>query len=349
MERGFASRFAALRIRSFASAWRGTACRRRLAKPRSILGLHKTLHIGRAAGDFSEMKSDLEAYLRVARYRVDRALDAWLPGKGDAPGSIHEAMRYCVFAGGKMLRPVLCLAASDACGGARELAVPAACAVELMHTYSLVHDDLPCMDDDDLRRGRATCHKVYGEGMAVLCGDALLTEAFAVLAKAEGTERYGVGEMVAELALTGGSRRLIGGQVLDLEGEGKRLSLEELVKIHEAKTAALLACSVRLGGMSANATREELEALTVFGNSLGLAFQVIDDILDVTQTTEKLGKTAGKDAAVEKATYPAVMGLEESRKEAVRLTGVALDALAIFGEKGTGLREIAEWMLVRDY
>ena len=195
----------------------------------------------------------------------------------------------------------------------------------------------------------ATCHKVYGEGMAVLCGDALLTEAFIVLTQAEGTERYRVGEMVGELAVTGGSKKLIGGQVLDLEGEGKKLSIEELVRIHEAKTAALLTCSVRLGGMSGNATTEELAALTTFGHSLGLAFQVIDDILDVTQTTEKLGKTAGKDEAVEKATYPAVVGLEESRKEAERLTAEALGALEIFGKKGARLREIAEWMLVRDY
>ncbi|MGJ8644470.1 MAG: polyprenyl synthetase family protein [Luteolibacter sp.] len=292
---------------------------------------------------------DLAGYLKEAVSEVDSAMDGLLPEENVRPGSMHEAMRYCVFAGGKRLRPVLCLAAAEACGGARESALPAACALEMMHTYSLVHDDLPCMDDDDLRRGRATCHKVYGEGMAVLCGDALLTEAFAVLTKAKGTESYSVGDMVAELALTGGSRKLIGGQVLDLEGEGKKPSLEELVRIHEAKTAALLSCSVRLGGMSANATPEELEVLTTFGHSLGLAFQVIDDILDVTQTTEKLGKTAGKDEAVEKATYPAVVGLEESRKEAERLTAEALASLEIFGAKGTRLREIAEWMLVRDY
>ena len=295
------------------------------------------------------MEMDLAEYLKGAIAEVDEAMDGFLPDANERPGVMHEAMRYCVFAGGKRLRPVLCIAAAEACGGVRESAFAAACSVELMHTYSLVHDDLPCMDDDDLRRGRATCHKVYGEGMAVLCGDALLTEAFAVIAKADGTERYGAGDMVAELALTGGSRKLIGGQVLDLEGEGKKLSLEELVRIHEAKTAALLACSVRLGGMSANATADELAALTTFGHSLGLAFQVIDDILDVTQTTEKLGKTAGKDEAVEKATYPAVVGLEKSREEAERLTAEALGALEIFGEKGARLREIAEWMLVRDY
>jgi len=297
--------------------------------------------------DFQAM--DLETYLRQAASDTDAAMDGFLPGEGERPGSIHEAMRYCVFAGGKRLRPVLCIAAAEACGGSRENAFPAACAVELMHTYSLVHDDLPCMDDDDLRRGRPTCHKVYGEGMAVLCGDALLTEAFAVLAQAKPNGRFTVGDMVAELALTGGSRKLIGGQVLDLEGEGKSLSLEELVRIHEAKTAALLTASVRLGAMSADADAQQIEALTRFGHALGLAFQVIDDILDVTQTTENLGKTAGKDAAVDKATYPSVIGLEESRKEAERLTAEALDALAIFGEKGARLREIAEHMLCREF
>ena len=286
---------------------------------------------------------DLDQYLKAAVADVDAAMDSFLPTSDERPGSIHEAMRYCMFAGGKRLRPVLCIAAAEACGGKREDAYAAACAVELMHTYSLVHDDLPCMDDDDLRRGRATCHKVYGEGMAVLCGDALLTEAFAVIAKS------GDAGMVAELALTGGSRKLIGGQVLDLEGEGKALSLEELVRIHEAKTAALLTASVRLGAMSAGAGAAELAALTKFGHALGLAFQVIDDILDVTQTTENLGKTAGKDAAVEKATYPAVMGLEGSRKEAERLTAEAMYALAVFGENGARLREIAERMLVREF
>jgi geranylgeranyl diphosphate synthase type II len=297
--------------------------------------------------DFQAM--DLEKYLGEAVSDVDEAMDGFLPTLDERPGSIHEAMRYCVFAGGKRLRPVLCIAAAEACGGRREDAFPAACAVELMHTYSLVHDDLPCMDDDDLRRGRATCHKVFGEGMAVLCGDALLTEAFAVIAKSQASESYSVGEMVAELALTGGSRKLIGGQVLDLEGEGKALAMEELVQIHEAKTAALLTASVRLGAMSAGAGEDELEALTRFGHALGLAFQIIDDILDVTQTTENLGKTAGKDAAVDKATYPSVIGLELSRKEAVRLTAEAMEALEVFGEKAAKLREIAERMLVREF
>ena len=287
--------------------------------------------------DFRAM--DLDGYLKKAADDTDAAMNRFLPAENERPVMIHAAMRYCVFAGGKRLRPVLCIAAAEACGGNREDAMAAACALELMHTYSLVHDDLPCMDDDDLRRGRPTCHKVYGEGMAVLCGDALLTEAFAVLARSKSVE------MIAELASAGGSRKLIGGQVMDLEGEGKSLSLEELIRIHEAKTAALLTTSVRLGAMSAGADEAQIAALTKFGHALGLAFQVIDDILDVTQTTENLGK----DAAVAKVTYPSVIGLEESRAEAARLTAEALEALSVFGENGVRLREIAERMLLREF
>ena len=295
------------------------------------------------------MSIPLADYLKSWVSEVDNALDDFLPIPGEAPGAIHEAMRHSVFAGGKRLRPILCITAAEACGGDGKLAMAAACAVELMHTYSLVHDDLPCMDDDDLRRGRPTCHKVYGEGMAVLCGDALLTEAFALLVKASPTPRYSVGDMVAELAAAGGSRKLIGGQVLDLEGEGKQLDKKQLIAIHEAKTAALLIASLRLGGMAANATAEQMEALVAYGYSLGLAFQVIDDILDVTQTSKDLGKTAGKDQAVNKSTYPSVWGLEESKLEAERLTHEALGSLAIFGDSGGRLREIAEWMLFRKY
>ncbi|MBX3741180.1 MAG: polyprenyl synthetase family protein [Akkermansiaceae bacterium] len=292
---------------------------------------------------------DLKTYLKAMAAETDAALDRFLPKEEQSPSTIHSAMRYSVFAGGKRLRPILCLAAAEACGGAAEDALPPACAVELMHTYSLVHDDLPAMDDDDLRRGRPTCHKVYGEGMAVLCGDALLTEAFIVISQAKATKRYGAREYVAELATTGGSLKLIGGQVLDLEGEGKKLGKEDLIRIHEAKTAALLTTSLRLGGMTANAKPEKLQALTDFGYALGLAFQVIDDILDVTQSTEVLGKTAGKDAAVEKSTYPSVLGLEDSRKEAAKLTRQALAALEPLGKKAARLREIAASLLEREY
>ncbi len=291
----------------------------------------------------------LKAYLAARAAEVNAAMDGFLPKVKERPATIHAAMRYAVFAGGKRLRPVLCLAAAEACGGEVSDALAPACALELMHTYSLVHDDLPAMDDDDLRRGRPTCHKVYGEGMAVLCGDALLTQAFIVLAKTRPCKRYGVREYIAELAETGGSRKLIGGQVMDLEGEGKKLTKRELVRIHEAKTAALLTTSLRLGAMTANVTPAKLEALTKFGYNLGLAFQVIDDILDVIQSTEVLGKTAGKDLAVEKATYPSVLGLDASRKEAARLTAAAMTALKPLGCKASRLEELANYLLKREY
>lgn len=291
----------------------------------------------------------LKSYLAARAAKVDSAMDQFLPKAKERPATIHEAMRYAVFAGGKRLRPVLCLAAAEACGGKISKALAPACAVELMHTYSLVHDDLPAMDDDDLRRGRPTCHKVYGEGMAVLCGDALLTEAFIALTQTPATKRYGAREYVAELANCGGSKQLIGGQVMDLEGESKKLGKRELVRIHEAKTAALLTTSLRLGAMTANASPTQLAALTRFGYHLGLAFQVIDDILDVTQSTEVLGKTAGKDQAVEKTTYPSVIGLNASRKEAAKLTKAAMEALKPLGKKASRLQEIATHMLEREY
>jgi geranylgeranyl diphosphate synthase type II len=227
--------------------------------------------------------------------------------------------------------------------------MPAACAVELMHTYSLVHDDLPSMDDDDLRRGRPTCHRVFGEGMAVLCGDALLTHAFSVLATIKATKRHSAAAFTAELAAAGSSRRLIGGQVMDLEGEGRSLKKQDLVRIHEAKTAALIIASLRLGAMSADAPPAKLDALSAFGRHLGLAFQVIDDILDITQSTEVLGKTAGKDLAKEKTTYPAVIGLEASQHEAARLTRAAMRALEPLGSKAERLREIAGYLLQRNH
>lgn len=292
---------------------------------------------------------DLKNYLETMAAKTDAALNHFLPKEKQRPSTIHAAMRYSVFAGGKRLRPIFCIAAAEACGGEIEDALPPACAVELMHTYSLVHDDLPAMDDDDLRRGRPTCHKVYGEGMAVLCGDALLTESFIILTQTKATKRYGAREYVSELATTGGSLKLIGGQVMDLEGEGKKLTKKDLIRIHEAKTAALLTSSLRLGAMTANAKPEKLQALTHFGHALGLAFQVIDDILDVTQSTEVLGKTAGKDIEVEKATYPSVLGLDASRKEAAKLTKQAMAALEPLGKKAYRLREIAAHLLERKY
>jgi geranylgeranyl diphosphate synthase type II len=258
-------------------------------------------------------------------------------------------MRYSLFAGGKRLRPILSLAAAELCGGSASDALPAACAVECIHTYSLVHDDLPCMDDDDLRRGRPTSHKVFGEGIAVLAGDALLTIAFEIIARSKGSKRYPASQMVRELADAAGSKWLIAGQVMDLEGEGAAVSKSALRFIHQAKTAALLTSALRLGAMSANATPAKLRAITDFGQALGLAFQVIDDILDVTQTTEKLGKTAGKDVAATKATYPALFGLKRARAVAHELTEKATAALKPFGKRGDIMREISNSLLSREY
>jgi geranylgeranyl diphosphate synthase, type II len=280
---------------------------------------------------------------------VEDALQAYLPQPTVKPKTIHKAMRYSMFAGGKRLRPILCLAAGECCGGEPFTALPLACAVECIHTYSLIHDDLPCMDDDDLRRGVPTSHKVFGEAIAVLAGDALLTFAFELAAQVPGWPRYSLKDVIRELAVASGSRSLIGGQVLDLESEGKRVSLPLLRFIHESKTAALLRATIRLGAMSANATPARLESLSVFGMSLGLAFQVIDDILDVTQSSETLGKSAGKDLIAEKATYPSVIGLEESRKVAKRLTEEAHKSLKPFGRKGEILHGLADYLLDRNY
>ena len=292
---------------------------------------------------------DLNAYIAERGDLIDKALRRYLPSASTQPPTLHKAMRYSVFAGGKRLRPVLSLAAAEACGEDPEAALPMACAVECIHTYSLIHDDLPCMDDDDLRRGKPTSHKVYGEGIAVLAGDALLTVAFEILAAAPPTPRYPASEMIAELAEAAGSRRLIAGQVMDLESEGKPATRRQLEAIHSNKTAALLTAALRLGGMSANATPRRLDALTRFGRALGLAFQIIDDILDVTQSSEKLGKSAGKDVAAAKATYPSVIGLEESRREAARLTSAAGNALSVFGKQADPLRALADYLLGREY
>src|SRR5437764_9220339 len=291
---------------------------------------------------------DLQAYLTDRTAAVDRALDRFLPEATTRPATIHKAMRYSLFAGGKRMRPALCLAAAEACGGLADDSLPLACAVECIHTYSLIHDDLPAMDNDDYRRGKLTNHKVFGEGTAILAGDALLTQAFEIAAQCKGWRRYSHQQIILELARSSGSLQLIAGQVADLEGEGKRTSAAQLRYIHERKTSALLCCSVRLGGMSANCAHKELKALTDFGYHVGLAFQVIDDILDVTQTSEKLGKTAGKDTKAQKATYPAVVGLEKSRRIAENLTNRAFAALRPFGRKAAALEALAEFLLQRD-
>ncbi len=291
---------------------------------------------------------DLPGFLSTRTDAVNRALDKFLPSEKTRPATIHKAMRYSIFAGGKRMRPALCLAAAQACQGSEKDALPLACAVECIHTYSLIHDDLPAMDNDDFRRGKPTNHKVFGEGVAVLAGDALLTQAFEIAARCKKSPRYPHEKIIRELAGAAGSLQLIAGQVADLEAEGKEISEADLKFIHERKTSALLCCSVRLGGMSANCTPAELTGLTHFGYHVGLAFQVIDDILDVTQTSEQLGKTAGKDAAVQKATYPAIVGLEKSRRIAERLTGKAFAALKTFQGRAVALEALAEFLLKRD-
>lgn len=296
----------------------------------------------------SSPERDLQRYISVQVTAVNRALDKLLPSSRTKPATLHKAMRYSLFAGGKRMRPVLCLAAAEACGGRPEAALPLACAVECLHTYSLIHDDLPAMDNDDYRRGRLTNHKVFGEGIAVLAGDALLTQAFEIAAQCAGGPRYPHAQIILELARAAGSRQLIAGQVADLEGEGQKISVPQLRYIHERKTSALLACSVRLGGMSANCSPAQLRALTDFGYHVGLAFQVIDDILDVTQTSEKLGKTAGKDTQAQKATYPAIVGLAASRRIAEQLTRRAFAALKPFRGRAWALAALADYLLRRD-
>ncbi len=290
----------------------------------------------------------LEAYMKQQAATVNRALGRFLPTARTRPATIHQAMRYSLFAGGKRIRPILTLAAAEACGGRPADALPLACAVECIHTYSLIHDDLPAMDNDDFRRGRPTSHKVYGEGIAILAGDALLTQAFDITAQAKPSKRYPTSTLIREITGASGSLKLIAGQVADLEGEGMDLTVTKLRYIHERKTSALLSCSTRLGGMSANCTTRQLKALSDFGCHVGLAFQVIDDILDVTQTTEQLGKTAGKDEATAKATYPSIVGLEKSKKIATQLTTKAFAALKPFKGQAAALEALAGYLLKRE-
>ncbi len=290
---------------------------------------------------------DLKGYWQTRQQQFERSLDKLIPSAKKKPALIHEAMRYSLFAGGKRLRPILVIAAAEALGGKPAEAMPLAAAVECIHTYSLIHDDLPCMDDDDLRRGKPTSHKVYGEGMAVLTGDALLTIAFELSARAQSNKRYSAADYVQEVAHGSGSLGMIAGQVVDLQCEGKKITPKELKYIHECKTAALIVTSLRLGAMVSNATPKQLAAVSQFGYSLGLAFQVIDDILDITQTSEQLGKSAGKDIAAEKATYPAILGMKKAQAEAQRYTRQADLALKPLGRKADRLRQIAAYMLDR--
>lgn len=308
-----------------------------------------------AAGDgTSQGRSgiDFDRYLREQAALVERALNACVADPAGAAGRLLEAMRYSLMAGGKRLRPVLALAACEAVGGTHEAALGFACAVEMIHTYSLVHDDLPCMDDDDLRRGRPTNHKVYGEAIATLAGDGLLTDAFAVLARSGGTApspklALALLETVAELAEAAGSAGMVGGQVIDLLGEGQEIGLGQLEELHSKKTGALFVAAVCGGARLGGATRAQLDALREYAKALGLAFQVIDDLLDVEASTETMGKRTNKDEARGKATYPGLLGIEGSRKLARELVARAHTALAGFGDRAEPLRMLAAFAVER--
>jgi geranylgeranyl diphosphate synthase type II len=291
---------------------------------------------------------NLGDYIAYQQKRVEAALDHWVPRDAQDPETIHKAMRYSLFAGGKRVRPLLAIAAAEAVSDETGGVEHAACSLELIHTYSLIHDDLPALDNDDLRRGRPTCHKVFGDAMAILAGDALLTLAFEVLAKLRGVDADKRVRLIAELATASGTvGGMIGGQVNDIQGEGSVATAELLESIHRAKTGALLRASVRMGAIYAGAGDAKLASLTEFGEHVGLAFQIVDDVLDVEQPSETLGKTAGKDAAQQKITFPAVYGLERSRIMAEEQRTAAHAALDIFGDRAQRLRELADLIVHR--
>ena len=305
-------------------------------RPLAISNLRESIH-GMKLPDFFE--SD--------RAAVDSALERFLPAPGTPPQSIHEAMRYSLFAGGKRLRPVLCLESARMFADPPDAAFPAACAIEYIHTYSLIHDDLPALDNDDLRRGKPTCHKKFGDAIGILAGDALLTLAFETLSKSRVEPSRGV-RLVSEVAQAAGTvRGMVGGQVADLEAERQAVGLEALEYIHRSKTAALIRAAIVSGAIAGGAADSEIDRLRNFGEYIGWAFQVVDDILDVEESSAALGKTAGKDQAQQKATYPALMGLEKSRAKANELEGKAISELSSFGGRAERLRQLAEFLVAR--
>jgi geranylgeranyl diphosphate synthase type II len=291
---------------------------------------------------------NLRDYLAQQQKLVDAELDCLVPPETSPPETIHRAMRYSLFAGGKRIRPILCLEAARAVSDAPDGAPTAACALEFVHTYSLIHDDLPALDNDDYRRGKLTCHKVFGEAMAILAGDALLTLAFETLSAMDSIPADRKARMIAELATAAGTvGGMIAGQVADLEGEGQTPSAALLESIHRAKTGALLRASLRLGAICVGAGAEQYKALSGYGEHIGLAFQIVDDILDVEQSTETLGKTAGKDAQQQKITFPSVYGIEESRRMAETECRMAHETVALFGERAKRLHELADLIVHR--
>jgi geranylgeranyl diphosphate synthase type II len=290
----------------------------------------------------------LKQVLEEGREAADRALERLLPAATQHPTSIHQAMRHSVFAGGKRLRPILCMEAGRMVASSPPPGIEdVGAALEMLHTYSLIHDDLPALDNDDLRRGRPTCHKAFGEAIAILAGDALQTQAYEVLAQLQCPAEARV-EIIREIAHgTGTIDGMIGGQVVDLEAEHTHAGLETLEYIHRSKTAALITASVVAGGIYAGATSSQVSRLRTFGQSVGLAFQIVDDVLDVTQTSEQLGKTAGKDTAAEKTTYVALFGIEESLHKADALVDQACAELNEFGSRASTLKDLARFLVER--
>jgi geranylgeranyl diphosphate synthase type II len=297
-----------------------------------------------------EYLPSLQEYLSEKRILVEHALERYLPVQTALPPVLHESMRYSVFVGGKRLRPVLVLMAAELCGKVAEDVLFAAAAIEMIHTYSLVHDDLPAMDDDDLRRGQPTNHKKYGEAVAILAGDALLTLAFSVMTSPKHTDLFPPAVLLHathELSLSAGSTGMVGGQVLDMDAEYRRVSLHELETIHTLKTGQLLTVALRIGAILAEADEKTLAALSEYGSAIGLAFQIIDDILDVEGDEAELGKSVNSDASHQKATYPSLYGLDTSKAMASKYIQQARASLDIFDEQADYLRQLAEFMLSR--
>jgi geranylgeranyl diphosphate synthase type II len=302
---------------------------------------------------------DIREYLQAKKEIVDSALKEYFPsrpdpsGEGVFPTSLQKAMQYSLFAGGKRIRPILSMAAFETVGGRGDGILPFACALEMIHTYSLIHDDLPALDNDDYRRGKPTCHKVFGEAIGILAGDALLTEAFKLMTNQELQERSLrdgglVLNVINEVAQASGMLGMVGGQVLDIESEGKEVGLPTLQYIHTHKTGALILVSVRVGAKLGGASEADLKGLTRYGERIGLAFQIADDILNVEGKAALLGKKIGSDRSRGKATYPSLMGLEESKRRAEELVGLAADAIRSFGPEAEPLREIAWFILSRE-
>ena len=290
---------------------------------------------------------DLKSYLEARRLAVEEALEAALPTEDGLDARVVEAMRYSLFAGGKRLRPILCLAAAEAVGADLQEAMPAACAVEMIHTYSLIHDDLPAMDDDDLRRGIPTNHKVFGEAIAILAGDGLLTEAFTLLGNCRTLSADRIVQLVAVISAAAGHRGMVGGQVVDMLWQNRTADLSVVRYMHGKKTAALIAASTQAGALAGGGTGEQVERLGRYGRAVGLAFQIVDDILDIRGDAALLGKKTGVDIARGKASYPAAVGLEQAEKDARTLISKALEALAAFDRRAEPLRALARYIVAR--